>query len=60
MDPDATLEELRELYNDWQDGNLDPDKAGDFVTLFDNLDNWIISGGFLPKEWSSGRFWTNA
>ena len=51
MDPDATLEELRELYNDWQDGNLDPDKAGDFVTLFDNLDNWIISGGFLPKEW---------
>ena len=48
MNPDAALQELRELYNEEE---WTPDIVERFITLFDDLDNWIISGGFLPKEW---------
>ena len=55
MDPEQALQELREWYNSVvQDGEVqgDPvDNLDEVLTLFDNLDNWIISGGFLPKEW---------
>lgn len=48
MDPDATLTELRELYNEevWT-----PDVIERFVTEFDALDNWLMNGGFLPRAW---------
>lgn len=50
MDPDATLAELRELYNDMQDG-LPID--GEYVLmLFDALDTWMTTGGYIPQEWS--------
>jgi len=52
MDPDAALQELREMYNEVQDGGLTIEAAEYAICLFDSLDNWIISGGFLPKEWS--------
>ena len=55
MDPDKVLEQLRELYNSWQDGHLGSHEVGLFIEAFDNLDNWIISGGFLPKEWEVSR-----
>lgn len=51
MDPDAALQELRELYNEVQDSEDPLDAALRTVELFDDLDNWLISGGFLPKEW---------
>ena len=59
MDPDVVLEELRELYNEFvQDEGVDRLKSSqveaavvEILTLFDDLDNWLISGGFLPKEW---------
>jgi hypothetical protein len=51
MDPNATLQELRELYNEVvQDEGTDVDAAY-VLDLFDALDNWIIAGGFLPNEW---------
>lgn len=52
MDPDQALQELRELYNEWQDNDLDSADYDRFVQAFDALDNWIVSGGFLPKEWT--------
>ncbi|MCA1799790.1 MAG: hypothetical protein LC650_00665 [Actinobacteria bacterium] len=53
MDPDAALEELREWYNVLQDGNLGdhPNAAQFILETFDDLDNWLISGGFLPRAW---------
>lgn len=49
MDPDATLTELRELYNDYQDGiPVDGERV---IDLFDELDNWLMDGGFLPRAW---------
>jgi len=54
MDPDATLTELRELYNDLQDGTLGDatnDVIEQFIILFDDLDNWLMNGGYLPRAW---------
>lgn len=51
MDPDATLTELRELYNDLQDGRLLAPDGERAVELFDALDNWLMDGGFLPRAW---------
>jgi hypothetical protein len=43
MDPDATLTLIRQaLIND------DPETACD---LFQDLDNWISRGGFIPTDW---------
>lgn len=44
MDPNATLDELRSAVR----GN-DIEKV---FQLFEALDNWIISGGFLPNDWN--------
>lgn len=51
MDPNEVLEELRMYYNSFQDGTLTVEDAENMAVLFDNLDNWIIMGGFLPDEW---------
>jgi predicted DNA-binding protein (UPF0278 family) len=53
MDPNATLNELREWYNAVvQDGTSDHEGLIEVLTLFDELDNWIVSGGFLPRDWA--------
>lgn len=56
MDPDAALERLRELAK-----ATDPDGDGDYedpvylleemAVVFDGLDQWLSSGGFLPQAW---------
>lgn len=51
MDPNAALQELREAYNEVQDGTLTIEDAERFVVLFDGLDNWLSEGGFLPSDW---------
>ena len=53
MDPNATLDELRELahaqlHQDADQGWADPDRMAE---LFEALDNWITSDGFLPNSW---------
>ena len=49
MDVNATLEELRQLRADRNNGSeIDVDR---FVDLFDSLDEWMSRGGFLPVEW---------
>jgi hypothetical protein len=61
MDPNATLEQLRQAvqrYRDWQDNGdvdsaLEAVQAGeDMADLFDALDGWMGSGGFLPAAWA--------
>lgn len=46
MDPNATLDELREITDKCAPSDMD--RAAE---LFRALDEWIVKGGFLPKPW---------
>jgi len=53
MDPNETLKVLREMVaRVFADDNAD-DNATELAETFDNLDNWITRGGFLPEGWQS-------
>jgi hypothetical protein len=49
MDPNATLQELRDLV--LRDYNVD---CARMVELFDALDNWLSTGEALPRDWERG------
>ena len=55
MDPDATLNEIRELIVDFNDTSKS--LASRNISLetmaekFQALDTWLNSGGFLPRSW---------
>ena len=61
MDPNATLEQIRDLYTNLVD-LLDEEyavgrgKFGDdairLAELVEALDEWLSNGGFLPKAWA--------
>lgn len=56
MDPDENLKEQRQLAARllWQQENDQPIDEDDVLRLSElviALDNWIMAGGFLPKEW---------
>lgn len=58
MDPNATLEEMRALAAQSEDGlgRSDAARLGELVTA---LDEWLGKGGFLPREWDrQTRTWT--
>lgn len=55
MDPDEALKELRELAYAI---TLTDGKPGEAIRIgqelaekFESLDDWIVKGGFLPKDW---------
>lgn len=58
MDPNATLESLRNLVQAVNDPNADTgdqaEAATEMASLFESLDNWLKSGGFPPVEWTEG------
>jgi hypothetical protein len=47
MDPNQTLAELRSTIADWQH-HPDPERVAE---LFEALDLWLASDGFLPTDW---------
>jgi len=51
MDPNATLELIREAIEEIKADNP-TDRELDFIEAFENLDNWIKDGGFLPDDWA--------
>lgn len=53
MDPNATLEALRELVRQWHEADDLPEDfdATRALELFDALDTWLKRGGFLPTSW---------
>jgi hypothetical protein len=56
MDPDAALEKLRELVTEINENReqaiADPEwLLIEFAESFEALDNWLVSGGFLPADW---------
>ena len=57
MDPNATLERIRDLQNQLKNGGgNDPDAYGDIALdiahAVDDLDTWISNGGCLPDAWN--------
>lgn len=48
LDPDATLEQLRDAILRNDDGSY----SEQIAELFDALDTWLSSGGFLPAAWA--------
>jgi hypothetical protein len=53
VDADAALSYIRSIVTDiLYDPNVDPGAvASDLAEHFEYLDNWIVSGGFLPNAW---------
>jgi hypothetical protein len=50
MDPNAALERIRGLVNRMLDDEENPD-GQELAELFEGLDQWISSGGFIPTDW---------
>jgi hypothetical protein len=50
MDPDKTLQELRELATSSDRGS--EARSERFSELINALDDWLSTGGFLPEAWS--------
>lgn len=53
MDPDAILAEMRELAAKARGGS--PHANRTLRWKFEELDEWLSKGGFLPKEWRKNR-----
>lgn len=57
MDPNACLEEIRELVSDIfadDKSNIDSLRRGDrLAELVEALDGWLSKGGFLPADWTT-------
>ena len=49
MDPNVTLEGLREAVYNWR--TSESCDIEDTITLIESIDGWITNGGFLPKDW---------
>jgi len=48
MDPDATLNRLREMF-----AEAGPHDVEEVLELFISLDTWLLKGGAPPKEWQT-------
>jgi hypothetical protein len=58
MDPNEILRRLRLLLAQHRMGLSDQHPNNDLdqiEVLFSSLDGWLLSGGFLPKEWQWPR-----
>lgn len=56
MDPNTALVRLRVIMGRILSGEcVAPDKIDDAAELFEALDEWMMSGGFLPKDWARKR-----
>jgi len=59
MDPTANLEEQLRIAQHIMEideaEQIDPTEAYRLAELVEALHNWILGGGFLPKEWNDAR-----
>jgi len=56
MDPNRTLEDLRSLIHELEDclrqsQEIRPPIASQIVERFNDLDDWLVRGGFPPSDW---------
>lgn len=61
MDPNAAYEEIKRIMARIESNTdkgrvpLAPSDASRLVDLWDGLDGWLKSRGFLPDAWKGGR-----
>lgn len=55
MDIEAALIEARALTHRLLNEEGDEGDAGRLAELFEAIDEWLKSGGFLPKSWRGNR-----
>jgi hypothetical protein len=55
MDPTKCLEEIRELIQEAYSSNADGDTARELAEKAEALDNWMMTGGFMPQQWYEAR-----
>jgi hypothetical protein len=55
MDPTKCLEEIRELIQEAYSSNADGDTARELAEKTEALDNWMMTGGFMPHQWYEVR-----
>lgn len=58
MDPDAVLDDLRDLLDGDSPKELSKEQVDKAKELFQQLDAWILVGGKLPEEWSNPPYVT--
>jgi len=51
MDPNATLDRIRELVHEQLNGELDEHEVNELAESIGNLDDWLSKKGFLPIAW---------
>jgi hypothetical protein len=55
MDPNKVLQEIRQLVARADEHELTTDESDYLTELFENLDEWLSHGGFLPNDWNKER-----
>jgi hypothetical protein len=51
MDPNANLEEQRQIAGRFEKAQAVPGDGERLAELVDALDDWLCGGGFLPTAW---------
>ncbi len=55
MDPNATLEQIRKLSAIADGFPEESETLHQLADLIRSLDQWLSTGGFLPRDWQQGR-----
>lgn len=55
MDPNATLQAIRQILAAADHRPLDGNESETLTNLFIGLDEWLSMGGFLPLAWTPHR-----
>ena len=53
MDPNATLQEIRDILSDHFQGGCELSDLHRLAELMEALDGWLAGGGFLPTQWDT-------
>jgi hypothetical protein len=51
MDPEATLNAIRDLVEDIRCGDRQPSTAVALADAISDLDWWLSKGGLIPEQW---------
>ena len=55
MDPDNTLQAIRDIVEEALGSDGESDKILELAERFEALDVWMSRGGFLPRKWEVNR-----
>jgi len=55
MDPNFTLDQIRELVADFTNETADMMDGHQLAEYINGLDEWLSKGGFPPTDWAANR-----